>query len=81
MVYDQPDNSIRLVPLKVSIDLKPRQYRTRYVVPRLKSLIESEDVWRRCRDYAERIRKTNPLEHCCEVLEALGEGRSFQTVT
>ena len=80
MVYDQPDNSLRLLPLKVSIDLKPKQYRANHVIPRLKSLIESKEVWSRCRDYAERIKKSNPLEHTCEVLEALGEGRPFKTV-
>lgn len=75
MVYDQPDNSMRLRPLKVSIDLKKKQYRTKYVVPRLKELLESEEVLARCRDYAERIRRSDPLGRCCEVLERLGEGK------
>lgn len=75
MVYDQPDNSLRLRPLKVAIDLKPRQYRSRYVADRLRTLVESPDVWARCRDYADRIRNSNPLQTTCEVLERLGEGK------
>ena len=78
MVYDQPDNSLRLRPLKVSIDLKPKQYRARYVVPKLRELIDSKEVWDRCRDYADRIRRTNPLQRTCEVLERLGEGKPIQ---
>jgi UDP:flavonoid glycosyltransferase YjiC (YdhE family) len=77
MVYDQPDNSLRLRPLKVSIDLKPKQYRTRIVVPKLKELMESREVLDRCRDFAERIRNSDPLGTCCDALEQLGEGKSI----
>lgn len=81
MVYDQPDNSLRLRPLKVSLDLKPKQYRTRKVVGPLRKLIESQEVQDRCRDYAERIRRTNPLRTCAETLEAIGRGEKIHGVT
>lgn len=69
MVYDQPDNSLRLRGLKVSVDLKKKQYRTKTVVPRLKDLLDSKDVLTRCRDYADRIRQSDPLGRCCDLLE------------
>lgn len=81
MVYDQPDNSLRLRPLAVSIDLKKQQYTTKYVTPRLRSLLESKEVQARCRDYAERIRRSDPLGRCCDVLERLAEGKPVEGST
>jgi UDP:flavonoid glycosyltransferase YjiC (YdhE family) len=81
MVYDQPDNCLRLDPLKVSLNLKPRQYRAKKVAPKIADLISSKEVQARCKDYADRIRKTDPLRTIAETLELLAEGKPIKTLT
>jgi UDP:flavonoid glycosyltransferase YjiC (YdhE family) len=71
LALDQPDNCRRLQRLGVSDTLRPRQYRTRKVVPKLKALLESSAVAERCRFYAARCREANALERACAALEEL----------
>lgn len=70
-IYDQPDNSARLVPLGVSINVPPKKYQLRRVLPQLTRLLESEDVSRRCREFADRMATEDPLGQACEILEDL----------
>ncbi|MBY0588435.1 glycosyltransferase [bacterium] len=81
MVYDQPDNSLRLEPLKVSINLKPSQYRAAKIAPRLAELVGSDQVQARCKDYAQRIERSDPLGTMADTLERLAEGKPIVSIT
>jgi UDP:flavonoid glycosyltransferase YjiC (YdhE family) len=81
MVYDQPDNSLRLEPLKVSINLKPKQYRAHRIAPKLADLVAAADVQARCKDYAQRIKRSDPLGTMALALEQLAEGKPIKSVT
>jgi rhamnosyltransferase subunit B len=71
LALDQPDNCRRLKRLGVSDTIRPRDYKTRKVLPRLKALLKSPTVAERCRFYAARCREDNALERACEALEEL----------
>jgi UDP:flavonoid glycosyltransferase YjiC (YdhE family) len=71
LTLDQPDNSRRLYQLGVSDYLRPRQYRTRRVVRRLRALLESPTAAERCRCYAAKCKEEKPLENICRALEGL----------
>lgn len=71
MIYDQPDNSQRLERLGVSALIWPRKYKPRRLVKKLAALLESGDVRRRCREYAEWSRRSDGLENACIALEEL----------
>jgi UDP:flavonoid glycosyltransferase YjiC (YdhE family) len=74
-IYDQPDNSARLVPLGVSANIAPRKYRIGHVLPILKNLLESPDVADRCRRYAATLATEDPLSRASELLESLAHSR------
>lgn len=71
MVYDQPDNSLRLQKLGVADLVTRRRYHPRRVVPRIRQLLESPTVAEQCRTYAARMRASEPLEVAADALEAL----------
>jgi len=72
-VNDQPDNSLRLQRLGVSVHVQPSAYRPGRAVRQLRRLIESNETARQCRTYAEICRNTNAFESACPVLEQLNE--------
>lgn len=74
-IFDQPDNAARLAPLGVSANLVRKAYRPNRAVDRLNALLASSDVAAACRDYAERMRRTDCMAACCDALEAVASGR------
>lgn len=73
MVYDQPDNSQRLLRLKASGFLKIGKYTVRRASRVIRELLESPDVAERCRLYAKKMAETDALDTTCRLLEALNE--------
>jgi len=71
MVYDQPNNSQRLMRLGVSGNLKPRAYQPARVEAELRQLLESREVAAQCAKYAERMRHEQGLARACDALEEL----------
>ena len=71
MVYDQPNNSLRLARLGVSTNLPPKAYQPARVEAELRRLLESRDVADRCARYAERMRHEQGVERACRALEDL----------
>ena len=71
MVYDQPNNSQRLLRLGVSSNLKPRAYQPARVEAELRRLLESREVANQCSMYAERMRHEQGVARACDALEEL----------
>lgn len=71
MVYDQTDNSLRLAPLGISEFLFRRQYTSGRAAKALERMLGSEEFTSRCREYSERIRRTEALARACQELESL----------
>jgi rhamnosyltransferase subunit B len=71
LAHDQPDNADRLRRLGVARALPPARFRAPAVARDLGALLASADVAARCRDYAERIRASRPLEEACRLIEEL----------
>jgi rhamnosyltransferase subunit B len=57
--------------LGVSLNIRPRALRTRKGVRKIRELLESDEVVRRCRDYAERCRQEDGLLNLSLALERL----------
>lgn len=73
MVNDQPDNSLRLQRLGVSIHVRHGVYRPRFASRRLRQLIDSRETADSCRTYAQICQKTNALESACSELEGISK--------
>jgi UDP:flavonoid glycosyltransferase YjiC (YdhE family) len=72
MSHDQPDNAERLKKLGVGDVLSVKAFRAPAVAAKLRELIESPDVAKRCANVAGRFVGAAPLERTCELIEALG---------
>ncbi|HTU18473.1 MAG TPA: glycosyltransferase [Gemmataceae bacterium] len=68
---DQPDNGRRLERLGVAATVRRAAYRAREVCRKLKYLLDSTEVARRCREYAVRCREGKALERASVALEQL----------
>jgi UDP:flavonoid glycosyltransferase YjiC (YdhE family) len=71
MVYDQPNNSQRLLRLGVSGNLKPRAYQAAHVEAEIRRLLESRDVASQCAKYADLMRHEQGVARACDALEEL----------
>jgi UDP:flavonoid glycosyltransferase YjiC (YdhE family) len=71
LAHDQPDNADRLRRLGVGRALPPARFRPPAVARALEELLTSSDVAGRCREYADRIRSSRPLDAVCRYLEEL----------
>jgi rhamnosyltransferase subunit B len=69
MAYDQLDNGHRLARLGVGAIVPRRKFKPARVAAALKSLLDSPDVARRCREYAARCEGPAALTAACERLE------------
>jgi len=79
MAYDQPDNADRLKKLGVGTTITRGSYRAKNVAEKLRALLESSDVLRRCREIADRFQGHDPLTETCRLVEALGQKHAGKT--
>jgi UDP:flavonoid glycosyltransferase YjiC (YdhE family) len=70
---DQHENARRLEALGVAVVLQPRAYRAAAAVEALKYLLGEPAVASRCRMLAEKMRREQPLDETCRLLEELQE--------
>jgi rhamnosyltransferase subunit B len=81
MSHDQPDNAERLRKLGVGGELSVKRFRGPAVAERLRELLGSSDVARRCADVAAGFTDARPLERTCELIEALGTAKTARRDT
>ena len=70
--HDQPDNADRVTKLGVGDSIRARAFRPPAVARKLRALIESNDVARRCREVAGRFTGVNAVGATCDLIEQLG---------
>lgn len=71
MIYDQPDNSLRLKKLGVAEFLWPKQYKVGRVTAALRQLLDQPEVAERCQRFARLHQEDHGLERACDLLERL----------
>ena len=79
MVNDQKENSARLMRLGFSEVIDRRKYKPHKIAPRILAMLESDEVARRCAEYAQKFDGVDPLTRACEALESLREARPTAT--
>jgi UDP:flavonoid glycosyltransferase YjiC (YdhE family) len=79
MAYDQFDNSRRLVRLGVAQEIPVAKFSGQNVAAAIKSLLHSQDVHRRCRDYASRCNGPAALAAACDALEQLAKEKDVRS--
>ena len=69
MAHDQPDNADRIRRLGVGDYLWPSQFRGPQLAAMLDRLLASDDVRRRCKDFAARLDGDDAIGRTCEIVE------------
>ena len=77
MSHDQPDNIERAERLGVAAALYPGRFRGDRLAAALRSLLESPNVAKACRDVAAKIAGATPLDDTARLLEGLAAPRSL----
>lgn len=68
---DQPDNASRLVALGVGDTVRMNRYKSRVVAKKLDRLIRDNGVQARCKQIADKINRSDPLDEICRMIEAM----------
>ena len=76
LAYDQPDNAVRAERLGVARVIRPGAYRVGRVARLLDALLHSDQMARRARELAERVKAGPGLAPACEALEHLASRQS-----
>jgi UDP:flavonoid glycosyltransferase YjiC (YdhE family) len=69
--HDQHDNAARLTRLGVALKVEPRAYRAGGIAARLRELLESEEIHRKCGAVARQFDGIDPMRETCELIEEL----------
>lgn len=72
--HDQPDNAERLLRLGAGAVLLPGRFRGPRVARALEALLRSEQIRSACREIADRMARSRPLEAACAVVEGMARG-------
>ncbi len=75
LAHDQQDNAARLERLRVGATLPPKQFRGDRLADILRGLLDSDEVSRACRKYAEKLRQNTALDDTASLLEGLAPAR------
>jgi rhamnosyltransferase subunit B len=69
MIFDQPHNAARIEQLGVGGRLSPRRYDVSKLVSKLRQVIESPEIERRCHEVAGWFDGADPIGKACSVVE------------
>jgi rhamnosyltransferase subunit B len=69
--HDQPDNGFRIERLGLGSCVPPRRYRASEMATTLRTLVDSDEIRARCRDYSLKIDSDAALRQACDLIERL----------
>lgn len=76
MAHDQPDTAIRVEKLGIGISLSPNKFNAASLAKKINSLITSQQVWERCKFYAQKIDPNKSLSDTCSIIEEFAQEQS-----
>ncbi len=69
--FDQFDNAYRIKKMQVGDHIPEKMINPAYIAKKLKNLLGSKSVQKNCKDYAEKIKNTDPLDGTCNIIEKM----------
>ena len=70
--HDQPDNGQRIERLGLGLTVPTGRFRGRTAARAISGVLGSENIRRRCREFAPRIDNAAASRRACELIEGLG---------